>query len=65
MGAYKIGDTVFYNGKKHIILNKRSGGKTKEPVMQSGVMQVGNKSKPCTYLIAKNLWVRGDKLKRH
>jgi hypothetical protein len=62
--AYSVGETVLFNDKKYTILSKRRGGKTNKVDYQNGIVPNGIKSKPCTYQIDTNLFVRGDKLKK-
>lgn len=64
MRAFKLGDDVLFNNKKHVILEVRKGGKTNKVNLHSGIMKTGIKSKPCIYKIDNNLYVRGNKLKR-
>lgn len=62
--AYSVGDTVLFNGKMYTILSKRKGAKTGKVNYQNGILPTAYKSKPCTYQLDNNLFVRGDKLQK-
>lgn len=56
----KIGDRFIINGEIVEIVEKHKGAKTNKPNMQSGVMNNGHKSKPCTYTLSNGQRMRGS-----
>jgi hypothetical protein len=62
-GSFIIGNTVFFEDKEVIIVDKQKGNKTKKLNRQGG-FKTGFKSNPCLYTLNNGYIVRGDKLKR-
>lgn len=59
-----IGDKFIIDSKEVTIVDKRKGGKTKNPNYQSGALFVGFKNKPCTYTLSNGMRLKGSTIKK-
>ena len=63
MGNIAVGQEFTFRGEKVTVIEKIKGGKTNKPEMQSGILFIGYKSNPPTYILSNGMRVRGSTLK--